>query len=105
MTPGSKADPAFITTPSHKMACFSTQPSSIVTLFQIYEPSIETFEPILHPSPITEFETLPLLPIVVPLPTRVKGPILAFPDKPISVGKKKEMHMIPECKMTLMNAN
>lgn len=84
MTPGSRTALAFMTTPSHKIACFSLQPSSIVTLFQICEPSIETFEPILHPSPMIEFETLLLLPTEVPLPIRVKGPIWALLDKPIS---------------------
>lgn len=45
---------------------------------------METFDPIEHPSPITEFEILVVFPIFVPLPMTVKGPICAERDCPIS---------------------
>ena len=89
IAPGSRAAPAFITTPAHKIECTSLQPSSIVTSFQMYEPSIETLEPILQPSPIIEFEILVLLPMVVPLPIKVKGPISAVGDCLMSGRTKK----------------
>ena len=44
---------------------------------------MEIFDPIEHPSPITEFEILELSPISVPFPMTVKGPICADRDCPI----------------------
>lgn len=38
---------------------------------------MDTFDPIVHPSPITEFETLVSFPILVPHPITVNGPITA----------------------------
>lgn len=86
-TPGSKTAPDFMITPSHTIACLSLQPSSMVALSHIQEPSIETFDPIEHPSPITEFVILVLFPILVPLPMTVKGPICAERDSPMSEEK------------------
>lgn len=48
---------------------------------------METFDPIEHPSPITEFEISVVFPIFVPLPMTVKGPICAERDCPISEEK------------------
>jgi len=47
-----------------------------------------TFDPILHPSPITEFEILVLFPILVPDPMTVKGPITADCDCDISESRE-----------------
>lgn len=92
ITPGSKTAPDFIITSLHTIACFSTQPSSIVTLSHIQEPSIETFDPIVHLSPITEFEIFVLSPILVPFPMMENGPICAERDCPIS--KKNQVDII-----------
>lgn len=45
---------------------------------------METFRPIVHSSPITEFDTELLSPMVVPLPIALNAPMLAEGDKLMS---------------------